>query len=318
MLYVAAFNGGNIYRYTKASGYTASTLITSNGGLNRSAINGAKGRLYVSENYGSTINVYNSTTGAQLEAIPLGEAARGLAVNEENDTLYVASAQTGTGSGHPKGQPPGSDDRGAERRKDPERNGRSCGRRRNRRRAISNTAPTPTGEYNSKQNCEQATPYCSTGPSRRRFTVSKRNTSTATGWLSKTGNTAAKASAPTKPSPRRRTSPLWKPVPPPTRTRTSAQLNGSFEGTNEATSYFFEYGPSTTYTKTQPVAPAEESIGPTTGPTPISVQISGLAPQTTYHFRVVATNSKGTTVGNDESFTTLRRSAESSPCRPPA
>ncbi len=37
----------------------------------------------------------------------------------------------------------------------------------------------------------------------------------------------------------------------------------------------------------------------------MAANISGLAASTTYHFRVVATNSAGTTFGSDRTFTTL-------------
>ena len=37
---------------------------------------------------------------------------------------------------------------------------------------------------------------------------------------------------------------------------------------------------------------------------PASAAISGLTPQTTYHFRIVATNAIGTTAGPDQTFTT--------------
>ncbi len=36
----------------------------------------------------------------------------------------------------------------------------------------------------------------------------------------------------------------------------------------------------------------------------ISANISGLTASTTYHFRIVATNSSGTTYGSDRTFTT--------------
>jgi hypothetical protein len=86
-------------------------------------------------------------------------------------------------------------------------------------------------------------------------------------------------------------------------TRTTAQLNGSFEGTNDATTYFFEYGKTTGYGKFAP-AVGENSAGATTGPTPMSEGIAGLTPDTTYHFRVVGKNVRGTNIGDDETFKT--------------
>src|SRR5262249_15297781 len=49
---------------------------------------------------------------------------------------------------------------------------------------------------------------------------------------------------------------------------------------------------------------AELSAGSTSGPTSISAPISGLQGAHTYHFRVVAKNSLGTSVAKDKEFTT--------------
>lgn len=92
--------------------------------------------------------------------------------------------------------------------------------------------------------------------------------------------------------------------------RTDAQLNGTFEGTNEETTYYFEYGTSSSYGSRWPAAPNEESTGHTTGPTPMSVVVTGLEPETTYHFRVIAENEKGKNIGGDETFTTPKAVAD--------
>ena len=82
----------------------------------------------------------------------------------------------------------------------------------------------------------------------------------------------------------------------------SAELNGSFTGDNNATSYFFEYGSSTSYGKKTPTA----SAGTTTGPTTVlPIAINELVPGKEYHFRFVAENGFGTTYGGDETFETL-------------
>ena len=92
--------------------------------------------------------------------------------------------------------------------------------------------------------------------------------------------------------------------------RTTARLNGVFQGTGEETTYYFEYGTSTGYGSRSPEAPDEESTGVTTGSTPMSVVVSGLEPETTYHFRVIAENEKGKNLGEDESFTTPKAVAD--------
>ena len=83
----------------------------------------------------------------------------------------------------------------------------------------------------------------------------------------------------------------------------SATLNASFFGNGEPTTYYFEWGPTETYGNTS-VAPPGTSAGSPTGSTPLSFELSGLTPYTTYHYRVVATNGSGTSIGEDEAFTT--------------
>ena len=80
----------------------------------------------------------------------------------------------------------------------------------------------------------------------------------------------------------------------------SATLAGSTTPRSQATTYYFEYGPTTAYgTQTAPT-----SAGSGSTPQAVSAPISGLTPQSTYHFRVVATNASGTTTGADQTFTT--------------
>jgi hypothetical protein len=81
----------------------------------------------------------------------------------------------------------------------------------------------------------------------------------------------------------------------------TAQLEGSINPNGLNTSYYFEYGTTTEYGATTP----ETSIG--TGNTDISVNalVEGLLQTTTYHFRLVGTNSRGTNYGENKTFTTL-------------
>ena len=80
----------------------------------------------------------------------------------------------------------------------------------------------------------------------------------------------------------------------------SATLNGSVDPNGLTTSVYFQYGTTTGYGFT--TAPHTK-----TGNTPqsVSANISGLTASTTYHFRIVATNSAGTWYGRDRIFTTL-------------
>jgi subtilisin family serine protease len=85
-------------------------------------------------------------------------------------------------------------------------------------------------------------------------------------------------------------------------TPTKATLKGDVTPNGLATTYQFEYGTTTGYGSKAPASP--ESIGSGMSPVEVSEKIEGLTPETTYHFRLVATNAKGTTKGPDQTFTT--------------
>jgi uncharacterized protein (TIGR02145 family) len=84
-------------------------------------------------------------------------------------------------------------------------------------------------------------------------------------------------------------------------TSSGATLNGIVNANYLSTTVSFEYGISTSYG--QSITSAQS---PVTGNsiTNVNADLSGLTPGTTYHYRVVAVNSIGTTNGNDLSFTT--------------
>jgi hypothetical protein len=86
-------------------------------------------------------------------------------------------------------------------------------------------------------------------------------------------------------------------------TRHTATLNGSFDPDARDTHYYFEWGTDTSYGQNSPAPPGNDA-GSNPGTTAVSVGIVGLALETTYHCRLVATNSLGTTVGEDQTFTT--------------
>ena len=83
-------------------------------------------------------------------------------------------------------------------------------------------------------------------------------------------------------------------------TSSSAALNGVLDPHGSHTSVSFEYGPTTNYGFTTP-APTE--IGNTFRN--IDANVSGLAADTTYHFRIVTSNAHGTAFSMDRAFTTL-------------
>jgi len=84
-------------------------------------------------------------------------------------------------------------------------------------------------------------------------------------------------------------------------TSSGGTLNGTVNANYLSTAVTFEYGLTTSYGQT-----VTSTQSPVTGNsiTNVSADISGLNPGTTYHYRVVAVNSIGTTNGNDLSFTT--------------
>ncbi len=84
--------------------------------------------------------------------------------------------------------------------------------------------------------------------------------------------------------------------------RLSATLAGIVNPDGEeVTSCQFEYGTSTSYGQT---APCSSAPGSGSSAVPVSAELSGLAQETTYHYRLVAGNANGTHAGADTTFTT--------------
>ena len=79
----------------------------------------------------------------------------------------------------------------------------------------------------------------------------------------------------------------------------SATLNGSVNPHGLSTTVRFQYGTTTNYGST---TSNQTKTGNTTQN--VAANISGLTAGTTYHFRIVATNSAGTRLGSDRTFTT--------------
>ena len=79
-----------------------------------------------------------------------------------------------------------------------------------------------------------------------------------------------------------------------------ATLNGSVNPRGLLTTYHFEWGTTASYGQSG----ASFSIGAGEGANAVRETINQLSPNTTYHYRVVATNSLGTAYGSDRAFTT--------------
>ena len=86
-------------------------------------------------------------------------------------------------------------------------------------------------------------------------------------------------------------------------TATAATLNGSVNPEGSATLVSFIYGTDPTLTTGTTTTTAQQ-IGSGTSAVPVSVALTGLQPNTTYYFKVEATNSAGTTDGSISNFTT--------------
>ena len=87
----------------------------------------------------------------------------------------------------------------------------------------------------------------------------------------------------------------------------TATLNGEVDpevaaGGSDVESCQFEYGETEAYGQTAPCSPAT----PYSAPTAVSAGLTGLAPSTTYHYRLVAENEEGKEgQGEDRTFTTF-------------
>ncbi|WP_249011639.1 hypothetical protein [Conexibacter sp. DBS9H8] len=83
-------------------------------------------------------------------------------------------------------------------------------------------------------------------------------------------------------------------------TSNSATVTGTVNPDGLDTTYAFQYGTSTAYSSETTI----ENAGAGTSATVLNATLTGLAPGTTYHYRIVATNADGTVDGADMSFTT--------------
>jgi hypothetical protein len=83
----------------------------------------------------------------------------------------------------------------------------------------------------------------------------------------------------------------------------SATLNGRVDPNNAETTYFFQVGTTSLYGASTPPTPA----GAGRNATAVSAPVTGLAPATTYHYRLVAQNRCGITKGADRTFKTQRQ-----------
>jgi phosphodiesterase/alkaline phosphatase D-like protein len=83
-------------------------------------------------------------------------------------------------------------------------------------------------------------------------------------------------------------------------TTTGATLAGTVNAHGAQTAFAFEYGPTNAFGSLSAI----DSAGTSNTTQSVSLPLTGLAPGTTYRYRIVATNANGTTTGTVGSFTT--------------
>jgi PQQ-like domain len=97
-------------------------------------------------------------------------------------------------------------------------------------------------------------------------------------------------------------------------TQASATLNGTVNPHGgEVSECKLEYGTSRSYTSSAPCTPSPGSGG---SPVAVSASVTGLSANTTYYFRIVATNAGGTSYGVDQAFTTPAATPQAEPAIP--
>ena len=84
----------------------------------------------------------------------------------------------------------------------------------------------------------------------------------------------------------------------------AAVLHGSFDPAGIDTRYYFEYGADSGYGTVAPALPGSLVAGTPEGNRDVSTAISGLVEAHTYHYRIVAVSSFGTSFGEDRTLTT--------------
>jgi len=88
-------------------------------------------------------------------------------------------------------------------------------------------------------------------------------------------------------------------------TQTKATVKAAVNPQNEPTTFHVEYGPADCASNPCASTPESASIGSDLSEHAVSQQLTGLAADTTYHYRVVASNGTGSTSGPDRVFTTF-------------
>jgi hypothetical protein len=95
-----------------------------------------------------------------------------------------------------------------------------------------------------------------------------------------------------------------------------ATVHGSVDPNGAASDCTVEYGAGESYEHSAPCVPG--AVGTGDSPVPVGVNLTGLIPSTTYHFRFSSTNGGGVAHGADQTFRTLDDSCDSNGALCPA
>ena len=87
---------------------------------------------------------------------------------------------------------------------------------------------------------------------------------------------------------------------------TSATFQASLSPSGADTTYVFDYGLTTTYGQTTPTQDAGSGFSLVT----VTAQVTGLLPNTSYHYRIVATNGAGSAASPDGTVITTSSSSQ--------
>jgi len=289
----------SLWRYTAASGYDPAQAVAFEPGSTnvKLTVNAAKGILYAAT--GSSVIAYSAATGEKLEEF--GGCNSGIAVDDTTDIVFLSNPCTSqieewkgviipdVTTGEPVG------DKKISGSVDPAGGGEvtDCFFEYGESAGASIV-------YTDEVDCEPSTSFTTT-------TAVTADIPTLEGEKTYNYRLVATNANGTSKGANRTITPHnvqnLKTQPATNITRTSATLNGSFDGTNEETHYYFKWGLDENYGNETAIPPGD-SAGVTNTPTTVSSTISGLTAGTTYHYRVVAENDVGISEGEDRTFTT--------------
>ncbi len=304
-LYVKQYSGA-LYKFYASSSYGTSQQIDPGGSTqDRFTVNAAKGVLYVAHT--NRISEYDTSTGELLSEVrPEGcSTFRGVAANEETDTLYVWCSNGSRVKELPlsevplvtTGDPTG--DVSVSGTVDPDGAGEVV--------ECEFDLGFSAGNYALSEPCSPAPPYAAEQAVTGSFPILE-----APEFKEETFHYRLRA-ANANPGgvnvgEDKTITPHWVPF---LRTqdatevtRLSAELHAAFDGNGEETKYYFEWGTSPGVYTSQSAAPPGESAGSPVGETPLSFPLAGLTAGTTYYYRIVAENGLGISHGDEKSFTT--------------